>query len=219
RGLSLYTLQLESALPPSVTQSLCRTRATQAARPKALASLSCPPLRLNHSSERVERGFGHRLRERRMRVDCKLHFLDRELVRPRHHDLMNQFRGVRAADVRAEYLPVCRIANDLHEALGLARRARSAACHERELANLVIELLVLALLLGEPDRRDLRVAVGRVRDVVVVHPVRALAGEILGEHNALALALMRQHRGTGYVADGVDALGARLHVLVDLDEA
>ena len=46
-----------------------------------------------------------------------------------------------------------------------------------------------------------------------------LAGDHLGDDHALALALVREHRRAGHVADGVDALGGRLHPLVDLDEA
>ena len=146
-----------------------------------------------------------------MRMDREVHFLDRELVRPRDDELVNQLRRVRADDVRAEDLAVLRVANDLHEALRLARRARAAAGHERKLPDLVVELLVLALLLGEADRRDFGMAVRRVRDVAVVHSVRALAGEQLGQDDAFALALVREHRRAGDVADGVDALGGRLH--------
>ena len=107
-----------------------------------------------------------------MRVDREIDFLDRELVRARDDELVDQLRRVRADDVGAEDLAVLRVANDLHEAFGLARRARAAVRREGELADLVVELLVLALLLGEADRRDLGMAVRRVRDVAVVHPVR-----------------------------------------------
>jgi hypothetical protein len=64
------------------------------------------------------------------------------------------------------------VADDLHEALGLAAGARAAVGREGELADLVLELLLLALRLGEADAGDFRVAVGGVRDVAVVHRVR-----------------------------------------------
>ena len=46
-----------------------------------------------------------------------------------------------------------------------------------------------------------------------------LAGDDLGDHHALVLALVREHRPAHYVADGVDARQRGAAVLVDLDEA
>ena len=62
-----------------------------------------------------------------MRVNREVDFFDGELVRPRDDELVNQLGRVRADDVRAEDLAVLRVANDLHEALRVARRARAAA--------------------------------------------------------------------------------------------
>src|SRR5262245_52180789 len=45
------------------------------------------------------------------------------------------------------------------------------------------------------------------------------SGQELREHDAFALALVREHRRTRDVADRVDPLRRRLHLLVDLDEA
>ena len=71
--------------------------------------------------------------------------LYRELVLSRNSKLVQQFCRVRANDVRTENLAVFRIANDLHESLGLARRACAAVGREGKLADLVVELLLLAL--------------------------------------------------------------------------
>ena len=46
-----------------------------------------------------------------------------------------------------------------------------------------------------------------------------LSRQKLGEYDTFARSLVRQHRRTGDIANGVDALGGGLHLLVDLDEA
>src|SRR5689334_6875625 len=101
---------------------------TPGARPKARATASAS--RLNHLPQRIEACFGHRLRQRRMGMDREINLFDCELVRARDDELVNQLRRVSANDVRTEYFAVLRVANDLHEALGLARRPRSAARRE-----------------------------------------------------------------------------------------
>ena len=181
----------------------------QVGRPRApaLSSARHPTSRVDHPAERIERRLGDRLGQRRMRVDRQIDFFDRELVLARDDELVDQLRRVRADDVRAEDLAVLRVANDLHEAFRLARRARAAVRREGELADLVVELLLLALLLGEADRRDFRDG-SRSRSGCCrsSRRARALAGEQLGDDDAFALALVREHRRAGDVADGVDAL-------------
>src|SRR5690606_1886572 len=126
----------------------------------------------------------------------------------------------RADDVRAEYLAVLLAAYDLDEALGLVRRAGAAVGAEGKAAGLVLELLFLALVLGQSEAGDLRMAVRDARDVVVHDRLRLVAGDGLGGVDALVAALVREHRRSGDVADAVDTLGARLERLrVDLHEA
>src|SRR5215217_5026893 len=146
-----------------------------------------------------------------MGVDREVDFLDRVLVRAGDDELVNQLRRVRADDVRAEYLTILGATDDLHESFRLARGARAAVRRKGELADLVVELAVLALLLGETHRCDLRVAVRRARDVGVVEQVRVLTGDDLRYDDSLALTLVREHRRTGDVADRVEPLHARLH--------
>ena len=55
-----------------------------------------------------------------MRVDRELDLFHGELVGPRNGELVNEFRRMRAHDVRAEDLTVLGVADDLHEAFGLA---------------------------------------------------------------------------------------------------
>src|SRR5438552_539143 len=81
---------------------------------------------------------------------------------------------------------------------------------EGEFARDVVELLFLALFFREPDARHLGVAIRHARHVVVLDGVRLLAGDKLRDHDALAAALVRQHRRPGDVADRVIAGGAGL---------
>src|SRR5687768_16211654 len=118
---------------------------------------------------------------------------------------------MRADDVRAEDLSVFRAADDLDEAFLLARRAGAPIRTEWKLADLVLDLLVLALLLGEADGCDLGVAIRRARHVRVVDRVRVLARDDLRDDVPLALALVREHRRARDVADRVNTLDACLH--------
>src|SRR5688572_2409154 len=111
------------------------------------------PSRVNHLPERIERRLGDCLGEGRVRVDRQVDFLDGELVLAGHAQLVNQLRGVRPDDMRAEDLAILRIADDLHEALGVARRPRAAIVREGKPSNLVVQLLLLALLLRQ-DRKS-----------------------------------------------------------------
>src|SRR5262245_8910218 len=126
---------------------------------------------------------------------------------------------MRADDVRAKDLAVFRVADDLDESFCLAGRARTPVRRKGEFTDLVFELLLLALLLRQTDGRDLRVTIRRIRDVAVIHSMRMLPGEILGEDDAFALAFVGEHRRACDVADSEDALRGGLHVIVDLDES
>src|SRR4051794_4373001 len=62
-------------------------------------------------------------------------------------------------------------------------------------------------------------AVGGARDVRVIEHLRLVTSYHLGDDHALALALVCEHRWASDIADGVNALHTRLHLLVDLHEA
>src|SRR5687768_397363 len=108
--------------------------------------------RMDHLAHRVERSLGDGFAQRGVGVNREVDLFDGELVLARHRQLVNQLGRVAADDVRAEDLAVLRIANDLDEPFGLAARPCTAVRGEGELAHLVVELPVLALLLGEADR-------------------------------------------------------------------
>src|SRR5437764_6093425 len=143
-------------------------------------------LGVNHHPHRVERRFGDRFGEGWMRVNREIDFLDRELILTGDGKLVDQLGRVRADDMRAKDLSILRVANDLDEAFRLTRRARTAVGGEGKATDFVVELLVLALLLSESDRRDLGMAVRGAGNIPVVDAVRVLTGENLGNGNALA---------------------------------
>src|SRR5689334_637141 len=97
--------------------------------------------RVKHLAERIQRGLGDRFGEGRMRVDREIDFLDGKLVLTGDAELVDQLRGVGADDVRPEDLPVLRIADDLDEALRLARRPGASVVRKGEASDLVLELL------------------------------------------------------------------------------
>src|SRR5688572_20161473 len=154
-----------------------------------------------------------------MSVHREVDLLHGVLVLSRHHQLVDDLRRMGPDNVRSEDLTIFRVSNDLHEPVGLAAGARAAICREGKLPDLVLELLFLALLLGEPDRCHLWMAVRRIGDVAVIHRVRVLSGEALGERDSFARALVRKHWRTGDIANREDTLGAGTELLVDLDEA
>ena len=80
--------------------------------------------------------------------------------------------------------------------------------------------LLLGLLLGQPDRRDLGAAVRRPRLLDVVDLVDVLlAGDHVGGDDALVARRVREHQPADGVADRVQMRLARPHPAVDLDEA
>src|SRR2546423_4030681 len=155
-----------------------------------------------------------------MRVDRQVHFFDGEFVFARHCELVDQLGGVGADDVGAKNLAVLGVADDLDEAFGVARGARTTVGREGKFPDFVVDLFLLDLRLGHADRCNFRMAVGGVGNIAVVHRMNVLlAGEELGEHHAFALTFVGQHRRTGNIANGVDPFHRCLHPLVDLDEA
>src|SRR5207302_10006126 len=123
----------------------------------------------------------------------------------------NQLRRMRTNDVRPENLAVLRVANDLHEPIGLARRTGASVVGKEKFADFVVQLLLPTLCFGESDGRDLGMAVRGVRYVPIIDAMRVLAGKDLGDDDAFARTLVRQHWRTGDVTDGVYALCRRLH--------
>src|SRR5215217_983751 len=116
-----------------------------------------------------------------MSMDREIYFFDCELVFSCNCNLVEELSCMRADDVGAEYLAVFGVANDLDEAFRLAGRPCASVGGEGEPADFVVDLLFLALRFGQPNRRNFRMTVGRIRDVPVIQRMRMLACEELGE--------------------------------------
>ena len=143
----------------------------------------------------------------------------RRLELERDRRLGDEVRGVRPDDVDAERVVGLLVGDDLREALVLADDDRLGDRLERDLADLDVEALLLGLLLGQPDRGDLRPAVGRPRLLHVVDRVDVLlAGDDVGRDDALVAGGVGEHEAADGVADRVEVRLARPHPAVDLDE-
>ena len=88
-------------------------------------------------------GLVQRLAERRVRVDRRFDLLVRRFQVDRQSHLRDEFRRLRADDVRAEHLAVRLAEKDLRKPVRLADRRRLAARQERELAHPVLDPLFL----------------------------------------------------------------------------
>src|ERR1041385_525379 len=120
-------------------------------------------------------------------MNGEIDLVDGELVRSRHHELMEYLGGVRSDDVSTQYLAVLRVADDLHEAFCLTGGPRPATRGERKFSDLEVELLFLALLLGEPDGGDFGMTVGGVGDIAVVHHLHVwITSEKLGQNHTFS---------------------------------
>src|SRR5687767_2273114 len=167
-------------------------------------------------------GLAHGFRHGRVRVDRADELLDRAFELQGHRRFGDELGGARADHVHAENLVVLLVEDDLDEALGLAGHAGPREHAELELAGLHLEAALLRLLLGQADAADLRVAVRAARHLVVVDRTVLLAGDPLGQDDALGRGEMRELWMSGLlegddVADRRDTLDVRLERAVHLD--
>ena len=114
--------------------------------------------RLKYESPLVDgqRGFADRFGQGRMRVAGAGQIFRRAAEFHQHAGFGDQFAGADAEDVNAEHAVGRGVGENLHEAVGLAHRARAAIGGEGEFADLVGDALGLQLFLGRADRGDFR---------------------------------------------------------------
>src|SRR6185437_2800394 len=111
------------------------------------------------------------------------------------------------------------VEHDLDQSLVLAERNRLAVADKREAADPDLAAALLGPRLGETDGGDLRIAIGAAGNEVLVGGVRMQALDCLDAHHAFMFGLVRQHRRTGDITDGVDAGHAGFAIAVDHDAA
>src|SRR5829696_396201 len=163
-------------------------------------------------------GFLDRLGAGRMRVAGAREVLGRAAEFHQHRRFVDHLARFRPDDVHPEHPGGRRVGEDLHEAVGGVVDLGAAVRREGELADVVGDPRGLQLLLGPAYRGDFRVRVDDARDDLVVH-VAGLAGEDLGDRDALVLRLVGEHGSGDDVADGVDARDVGGEMGVGLDGA
>ena len=120
------------------------------------------------------------------------------------HDIaLDQLGHLRAHHMRAQKLARRGVKDRLDHPLGLTQRNRLAVADEGEAADPHLVPRGLRLLLGQPDARDLRLAIGTARDRLCPHRMRMAARDQLRHHHPLVARLVRQPGRPGDIADGV----------------
>src|ERR1051325_2949001 len=162
-------------------------------------------------------GLHDRLGDGRVRVYDTAQLFRRRFEVQGDYGLVDYLGRVRADDVDAEKLVVLRLADDLDEALLLAKYARLARGREGELRGLHVVAELPRLLLRQPDGRDLRVAVRARRHGAEVYAFRVLARDLLDGDDALLRGEVREPGRRYHVAYRVDVGLGRAAELVDLN--
>src|SRR6476660_1868674 len=111
------------------------------------------------------------------------------------------------------------VEDDLYQALVLAKSNRLAVTHEGKSADPNVELLFLGRLLCKPNGGDLRRAISAARDHQFIHRVRIEALDRLDADDAFMFGLVRQHRRSRNITDGIDSGNICLVELIDDDNA
>src|SRR5215210_8094117 len=166
------------------------------------------------------RGLADDLRERRMGVGCAADLPRRRVELERERRLCDEIGRVRPDEMDAERVLCLGVADDLDEPFVFATDDGLGDRLERDLADLVRNPSLLALLLREPDGRDLRPAVRRSRllDIVDLVDVLLARDRVRGDE-PLVGRRVREPQPADHVADGVDVGLPRPHLPVDLDDA
>mmetsp|Transcript_27295 Transcript_27295/g.73769 ORF Transcript_27295/g.73769 Transcript_27295/m.73769 type:complete len:270 (-) Transcript_27295:832-1641(-) len=130
--------------------------------------------------------------------------------------LMDKLASGGAHDVAAQDLIGLSIGNKLDHSLSLIHRSRAAVAHERELASLVCQALLLGVLLSHAQASHLRVGVADAGHRVIVDVAFLACQDFCSSHTVL-LSLMREHRPWDAISDGVDGGHSGAEVAVHLD--
>src|SRR5918999_3788433 len=101
-------------------------------------------------------GLHHGLGQRRGAVDDPRDLREAALEQLRVHELLDQLGRARADDVAADHLAVLLVADDLHDAAAVAVDRAAADGAVLDLADDDVEALLARLLLGQPERADVR---------------------------------------------------------------
>ena len=154
-----------------------------------------------------------------MGVDCEADFGGRALEGFDDADLRQELGRIGADDGGAEYVARCCVGDNFGEAVIFADRLRLADGAPGDFADHYFVALFTGLFLCEAEACDLRLAVDGARHVRVFERLGVPArGHLRGDH-PLGEGDVGEQKFSGDVADRIDAGGAGLHLIVDLDEA
>ena len=153
-----------------------------------------------------------------MSVTCPGNILRAGAILDSKDALRDHLTSIGANDMHPKHAVRLRLGDELDGALSVEVRLRARIGRKGELADLVLDARGLELLLRLADPGDLGVRVHDGRDRVVVDVPVAL-GDVLDRGDALLLGLVREHGPEGDVADALDALHARVELVVDHDAA
>src|ERR1700704_1110816 len=136
-----------------------------------------------------------------------------------NHVTLNQFGHLGTDHVRTEQLAGLLVEDHLDQSLVFAERDRLAIADKRETPDADLTPALFGPRFREPDRGNLRIAIGAARNEILVGGMRMQALDGLDANHAFMLGLVRQHRWPRDVADGVDAGYIGLAVTIDHDAA
>ena len=153
-----------------------------------------------------------------MGVHGPVHLVDGGFQVTPDDELSDELRRLVSHDVGAQDLGVLLVSDHLHEALGVSRGEGASIADPRELAHFDLMSRVESLLLREADRGHLRMAVGAVGDVSIIHSPVSLAGDGLDTDHSLVHGLVRQELLSGTVTQSVHTSDVGAHQLIHREE-
>src|SRR5450432_4404014 len=154
RGLGRRALGPQANLRPR-TSGLRPPGTSETRRPRSEALA----LQVEALAQCLGRGFEHRLRQGRVRMDGAQDVVGGGLRGDRQRHLGDQIRHAMTDGVHAQDLATRLVDDHLHEPLGVARSQRLAVDGEGEPTHADVEASLAGLSLGLPDRRNLWIAV------------------------------------------------------------
>ena len=118
--------------------------------------------------------------------------------------------------MRTENTVCLRISDKFYQSLRILVRDGARVRPEGEPPNPHIHALRFGFIFANTNTGELGICVNNSRNRIIVH-VTGLAGEILHACDPFLLGLVRQHRPSNDVANGVDAFHVRAEMFVDFD--
>src|SRR4029078_7506740 len=129
-------------------------------------------------------------------------------------------RHLSADHMRAKQLPGFGIEDGLNKALGLAKCDGFSIGQKSKPADADLEAFLLGGLLGQPDARYLRQAIGAAGNGIATQWVDIVqASDLLDTDHAFAAGCVREPGRSDHIADGVDAGLMRLAPVINDDAA